>query len=197
MLRIKPVIALAFCCAVSSAHAQVLVGDGLDRRFEALNAVFRFRNDLRDSGTVIAKCRLFEVDKDSSEAKALDVSFRSLLVLPATRDAARLKMCGVSEFAVSGTRVLWLQDLIEVNRIGELRPMDQKQFEITFQLLLGPSYREYQRYVVGASHIEDVDPKARPYQYRLTGWRVLEYKFLGADYDWGNNIGAGAGFRRP
>lgn len=71
--------------------------------------------------------------------------------------------------------MLWLQDLIEVNRIGELRPMDQKQFEITFQLLLGPGYREYQRYVVGASHIEDVDPKARRALRSLDGYPLQRF----------------------
>jgi len=173
-----------------------VVSDGLNQRFEALNAVFRFRDDLRDSSTVIAKCRLFNVEKDSSQARALDARFRSLFVLPATTDSGRLKSCGVSEFAVSGTRVLWLDGLVEITRVGEMRPADQKQFEITFQLLLGPGYREWQRYLVGATGVVVLDPKATPYHYKFAGWRVLEYKFLGGDFDWGTNIGGSAGFRR-
>jgi hypothetical protein len=196
MFRSKGFLILAFFWGMPSARAQELVSDGLDQRFEALNAVFHFRDDLRDSGTVIAKCRLFDVEKDSSQAKALDVRFRGLLVLPGTKDSARLKSCGVSEFAVSGTRVLWLDGIVEITRVGELRPADQKQFEITFQLLLGPGYREWQRYLVGATGVVVLDPKATPYHYKFAGWRVLEYKFLGGDFDWGTDIGASAGFRR-
>ena len=102
----------------------------------------------------------------------------------------------MSEFAVSGTRVLWLDGLVEITRVGELRPADEKQFEITFQLLLGPGYREWQRYLVGATDVVVLDPKATPYHYKFRGWRVLEYKFLGGDFDWGTDIGASAGLRR-
>jgi hypothetical protein len=196
MARSTRFLILAYLCSVPAALSQQLVSDGLDPRFEALNAVFRFRDDLRDSGTVIAKCRLLDVEKDSSKAKALDARFRSLFVLPGTKDSARLRNCGVSEFAVSGTRVLWLDGIIEITRVGELRPADQKQFEITFQLLLGPGYREIQQYLVGPTGIEVLDPKANPYHYKFRGWRVLEYKFLGGDFDWGTDIGASAGFRR-
>ena len=96
MFRSKRFLILSFFLATPSARAQQLVSDGLDQRFEALNAVFRFRDDLRDSSTVIAKCRLFDVERDSSQARALDARFRSLLVLPVTKDSARLKNCGVS-----------------------------------------------------------------------------------------------------
>ena len=196
MFRSKRFLVLAVFLATPSAQAQQVVSDGLDQRFEALNAVFRFRDDLRDSSTVIAKCRLFDVEKDSSQARALDARFRSLLVLPETKDSVRLRSCGVSEFAVSGTRVLWLDGLVEITRVGELRPADEKQFEITFQLLLGPGYREWQRYLVGATDVVVLDPKATPYHYKFRGWRVLEYKFLGGDFDWGTDIGASAGLRR-
>jgi len=195
-LRSKLFLILAFFGTAPSVRAQELVSDGLDQRFEALNAVFRFRNDLRDSGTVIAKCRLFDVERDSSRSKALDTRFLSRLVLPATKDSARLKNCGESEFAESGTRVLWLDGIVEITRAGELRPADQKQFEITFQLLLGPGYREWQRYLVGPTGVVVLDPKAAHYHYKFAGWRVLEYKFLGGDFDWGTDIGASAGFRR-
>src|SRR4051812_14041735 len=99
-------------CAVPTASAQQLVSDGRDPRFEALNAVLRFRDDLRDTSTVIAQCRLFNVGRDSSQANAIDARFRKLFVLPATTDSARLTRCEVSEFAVPNTRVLWLEGLV-------------------------------------------------------------------------------------
>lgn len=196
MLRCKRFLVLAMLCAAPPARAQETVSNGLDQRLEALNTIFRFRHDLRDNSTVIAKCRLFDVARDSSQERTLDTHFRSLLVLPKTTDLTRLRSCGVSEFAVEGTRVLWLDGVVEITRLGELRPSDQKQFEITFQLLLGPGYREWERYLVGATGVTEVDPKAQPLQYKFTGWRVLEYKFLGGDFDWGTDIGASAGFRR-
>ena len=196
-MRSKCIFPLLIAFGVHSANAQQLVSDGRDLRFEALNAVLRFRDDLRDTNTVIARCRLFNVATDSSQANALDTRFRRLLVLPATADSARVQRCAVAEFAVPNTRVLWLSGLVEITRLGEMRPVDQKQFEITFQLLLGPDYREYHRYLVGPSGVNVLDPRATPYHYNFSGWRVLEYKFLGADYDWGTSIGASSGFRRP
>ena len=197
MVYLKRIFLPAFLFAVHGAGAQQGTSDRLDPRFEALNAVFRFRDDLRDSATVIAKCRLFNVANDSSQAKALDARFRERLVLPATKDSARVAQCGVSEFAVNNTRVLWLEDLVEVKRSPVLRPMDGEQFEITFQVLLGPGYREYDHYVVGPTRVAGVDRSKGSEEYTFTGWRVLEYKFLGADFDWGNDIGGSASFRRP
>jgi hypothetical protein len=189
--RLKTILFLVLGYAASLANAQQLVSSGRDPRFEALNAVFRFRDDLRDTTTVIARCRLFDV------ANALDPHFRRLFVLPATTDSARLQRCAVSEFAIPKTRVLWLSGLVEITRAGEMRPADQKQFEITLQLLLGPDLREYHRYLVGPTGVNVLDPTANPYHYQFSGWRVLEYKFLGADYDWGTGLGSSAGFRRP
>jgi hypothetical protein len=196
MLRYTRFVILALLCAAPPTHAQETVSNGLDQRLEALNTIFRFRHDLWDTSTVIARCRLFDVAKDSSEVRTLDPHFRSLLVLPKTTDSTRLTGCGAYEFAVEGTRVLWLESVVEITRVGELRPVDQKQFEITFQLLLGPGYREWERYLVGATEVTQVDPKATHPQYKFAGWRVLEYKFLGGDFDWGTNIGASSGFRR-
>ncbi len=197
MVQLNKLIIPALLCAVHGVSAQQSTSARLDPRFEALNAVFRFRDDLRDSATVIAKCRLFNVGKDSSQAKALDARFRERLVLPATKDSTRVAQCGVGEFAVNNTRVLWLESLVEVKRSPELRPMDEEEFEITFQVLLGPGYREYDRYVVGPTRVASADYSTKPPQYTFTAWRVLEYKFLGGDYDWGTDIGGSAAFRRP
>ena len=204
MRRIASLLLLTLLGLASRAVAQtfvnhgVFVSNGLDQRFEALNAVLRFREHSRDTNTVIAQCRLFEVARDSSQWNALDQQFRDRLVLPATKDTSRLKSCGVSEFAVQGTSVLWLDHLVEITRSGEMALSNQKQFEITFELLLGSGYREYHRYLVGPSGTDIVDSGlgTPTYKYKWAGWRVFEYKFLGADFDWGTGLGASSGFRR-
>lgn len=180
--------------AAHAARAQKVVDNGLDDRLEALNAVFRFRSDLHDTVTVIAECRLPPVWRDSTQKVAIDARFRRQLVGPASKDSALVKSCGVAGFAVPNTQVLWIESIVEVTRTGA-RAVDQKQFEITFQFLLGPGYRQFQRHIVAPDGIIDAPPKNSG-NYQYAGWQVLEYKLLGADYDWGNGLGAMSGFRR-
>ena len=178
-------------------EGQQLVDNGIDDRIEALNAVFAFRSDLRRDSTVIARCRIPTADPDSGDVRGLEARFQSLLVRPDSVQRGSLKGCSVFAFADRKLRVLWLEDLIEVKKTastGMLPEFRGTQFEITFQLLAGPSYREFQRYVVEPSGITQA-PNRR--DMAIAGWRVTEYKLIGWDFHWGDNLGHGSGVRLP
>src|ERR1041384_6802312 len=147
-MLVVQVVAVAF--AAHGQVAQVFVGSGHDPRFEALNAVLRFRTDLRGRSTVIAACRLFDVRSDTAQSKALDSHFRSLLVLPATKDSERVAKCAPIEFARMGKQVLWLDRIVATAPNGDLRPTYRTpEYQITFQVFADGGYKEYQRYLVG------------------------------------------------
>jgi hypothetical protein len=177
-------------------EAQKLVDNGIDDRVEALNAVFAFRNDLRRDSTVIARCRIPTANPDSGDVPGLETRFQALLVRPDSVQSGPMKGCPVSGFADRKLRVLWLENLIEVKKtasIGMLPEFRRTQFEITFQVLAGPSYREFQRYVVEPSGITQAPNR----DIAIAGWRVTEYKLIGWDFHWGDNLGHGSGVRLP
>lgn len=179
------------------ADAQKLTDNGIDDRIEALNAVFAFRSDLRRDSTVIARCRIPTAAPDTGAIPGLEPRFQALLARPDSIQRGSAKDCPVSGFADPKLRVLWLEDFIEIRKTpseGLLPAFRRVQFEITFQLLAGPSYREFQRYVVEPSGIT---PSANATEYTISGWRVVEYKLIGWDFHWGDNLGHGSGVRLP
>lgn len=194
----KTSLTLAFVFVVAArVEGQKLIDNGIDDRIEALNAVFAFRSDLRRDSTVIARCRIPTANPDSGDVTGLEQRFQSLLVRPDSVQRGSIEGCPVFGFADRKLRVLWLDDLIEVKKTpssGVLPEFRRTQFEITFQLLAGPSYREFQRYVVEPSGIAQV-PNRR--DMAITGWRVTEYKLIGWDFHWGDNLGHGSGVRLP
>jgi hypothetical protein len=128
--------------------AQSLRDTGPDDRLEALNAVFAFRTDLLTDSTVIARCRIPSAHPDSGVVVGLDERFQRLLVLPDTALARPPLRCSVHGFADPKVKVLYLESLIEISKkasAGLLPPYLTRQFEITFQLLDGPSYRSFHR----------------------------------------------------
>ena len=183
---------------VAPLHAQTIVDNGIDDRVEALNAVFAFRSDLGRDSTVIARCGIPTARPDSGVVAGLEPRFQALLVRPDPVQARAERGCGVVGFADRKRRVLFLQDLVEINKTpspgGFLPPYRRKQFEITFQYLAGPSYREYHRYVVEPSGIKSVPNSSAA---EIDGWRVVEYRLLGWDFHWGDNLGHGSGVRLP
>jgi hypothetical protein len=176
---------------------QKLVDNGIDDRIEALNAVFAFRSDLRRDSTVIARCRIPTANLDSGDIRGLEARFQSLLVGPDTVQRGSMKGCPVHGFADRKLRVLWLEDMIEIKKtasVGILPESRRTQFEITFQLLAGPSYREFHRYIVEPSGVTQASSRG---EMTIAGWRVTEYKLLGWDFHWGDNLGHGSGVRLP
>jgi hypothetical protein len=127
----------------------------------------------------------------------LEARFQSLLVRPDSAQRGFMKGCTVFGFADRKLRVPWLEELIEVKRTastGMLPEVRRTQFEITFQLLAGPSYREFQRYVVEPSGITVAPNRS---DMAIAGWRVTEYKLIGWDFHWGDNLGHGSAVRLP
>lgn len=181
--------------SVRMAPAQTIVDNGIDDRIEALNAVFLFRSDLSPTTTVIARCRLPLVHPDTGAVPGLDARFQSLLARADSVQAGNQQGCGVQGFADLKHHVLWLQDLVEIKKtstVGLLPEFRARQFELTFQLLAGPGYREFQRYVVEPSGLTMTDGKTV-----IAGWRVVEYRLVGWDFHWGDNLGHGSGVRLP
>jgi hypothetical protein len=176
---------------------QTLVDNGIDDRIEALNAVFAFRNDLSRDGTLIARCPIPTAHRDTGTVVGLESRFQQLLVRPDSVLTKGDTTCSVFGFADRRRRVLWLQDLVEVRKTassGFLPPYRSKQFEITFQFLRDPGYREFHRYVVEPSGITTTVNRSGT---QIAGWRVLEYKLVGWDFHWGDNVGHGSGVRLP
>lgn len=194
----KAFLAVTWFMAIAPRlEGQKLVDNGIDDRIEALNAVFAFRSDLRRDSTVIARCRIPTANPDSGDVPGLEARFQSLLVRPDSVQRGSMKGCPVFGFADRKLRVLWLENLIEVKKTastGMLPEFRRTQFEITFQLLAGPSYREFQRYVVEPSGITQAPNRS---EMTIAGWRVTEYRLIGWDFHWGDNLGHGSGVRLP
>lgn len=194
----KTSLALTFVLALAArVEAQKLIDNAIDDRIEALNAVFAFRSDLRRDSTVIARCRIPTANSDSGDVPGLEARFQALLVRPDSVQRGSMEGCPVYGFADRKLRVLWLEDLIEIKKTastGILPEFRRMQFEITFQLLAGPSYREFQRYIVEPSGIAQAPNHSG---MTIAGWRVTEYKLLGWDFHWGDNLGHGSGVRLP
>jgi hypothetical protein len=194
----KPCLIAVLLLLAVPLHAQTIVDNGIDDRVEALNAVFAFRGDLGREGTVIARCRIPTAHPDTGVVPGLEPRFQALLARPDTTNARGDPGCGVVGFADRKRRVLWLQDLVEITKTPStgsfLPPYRRKQFEITLQYLRDPSYREYHQYVVEPSGITAV-PNSSASQ--IAGWRVVEYRLMGWDFHWGDNLGHGSGVRLP
>lgn len=181
----------------ASLPGQTIVDNGIDDRIEALNAVFAFRNDLSRDATVIARCRIPTAEADTGVVAGLDARFQVLLVAPDSVQARGQRGCGVIGFADPKRHVLWLQDLVQITKTassGILPAYRSKQFEITFQYLAGPGYREYHRYLVEPSGITSTEDRQAA---QIAGWRVLEYRLVGWDFHWGDSLGHGSGVRLP
>lgn len=177
--------------------SQTIVDNGIDDRIEALNAVFAFRSDLSREGTVIARCPIPLAAGDTGTIPGLEPRFQALLVLPDTAQTRGFRGCAVHGFADPKRHVLWLESLIEITksaRSGFIPPFRARQFDITFQYLAGPGYREFHRYVVEPSGIS---PTKDRNQAQISGWRVVEYRLVGWDFHWGDNLGHGSGVRLP
>jgi hypothetical protein len=186
---------LALLSTAASAHAQTIVDNGVDDRIEALNAVFAFRSDLSSTGTVIARCRIPTAHPDTGDVQGLDVRFQSLLARADSVQAGNRRGCGVQGFADPKHHVLWLEELVEINKtsiVGMLPAYRSKQFELTFQLLEGPGYREFHTYIVEPSGLTMKDGKTM-----IASWRVIEYRLAGWDFHWGDDLGHGSGVRLP
>jgi hypothetical protein len=183
---------------VAPLHAQSIVDNGIDDRVEAVNAVFAFRNDLGRDATVIARCSIPTAHPDTGAVQGLEPRFQALLVRPDTTQVRGERRCTVFGFADRNRRVLFLQDLIEIRKTASpgsfLPAYRSKQFEITFQYLASPSYREYHRYVVEPSGLTTLPNRS---QSQIVGWRVVEYRLVGWDFHWGDNLGHGSGVRLP
>jgi hypothetical protein len=179
--------------AGAKASAQEIIEDGPDDRIKAVNAIFRFRNDLNGDSTHISRCRLGEAG-DSTGA-GLDEEFRRLFIESPDSTRPPMFRCSVMSFAHS-KRVLWLDGIVEVRRDGfALPPYMRKEYDITFQLILSPSYKELHRYVVAPGGIETV-PSSNPHRERYAKWRVTGYTLAGWDFDWAGRDGS-ASVRRP
>lgn len=186
---------LLWCLWGSPLPAQTIVDNGIDDRIEALNAVLAFRSDLGGDSTLIARCRIPTAKPDSSTIAGLEERFQRLLARPDTVLSRDELQCPVMGFADSKYSVLWLEQVVEVKRSAATLPAYRsKQFEFVFQLLKGPSYREFQRYVVEPSGISPLPNRS---EVQFAGWRVVEYRLAGWDYHWGDNLGHGSGVRRP
>jgi hypothetical protein len=150
---------------------------------------------------VIARCGLPAIHPDSGEVPGIDARFRALLVRPdslqAVRAGFKLSDCAAAGFADRKRHVLWLSDLVEINKkptTGLLPPFRQKQYEITFDFLAGPGYMETQQYVVEPRGIQSVPGSS---EVTFAGWRVTQYRLLGWSFHWGDNLGHGSGVRLP
>jgi hypothetical protein len=193
----KPYLIAALPLLAAPLHAQTIVDNGIDDRIEALNAVFAFRNDLGRDATVIARCRIPTAHPDTGAVAGLEPRFQALLVRPDTTLVRAGLTCAVFGFADRRRRVLWLQDLVEIRKTastGGPPPYRSKQFEITFQYLVDPSYREFHRYVVEPSGLTTLPNRS---EAQIVGWRVVEYRLVGWDFHWGDNLGHGSGVRLP
>lgn len=196
-------LALSFLALAATApvEAQRVIDVGVDDRVEALNAVLAFRSDLAGDSTFIARCRIPTAHPDTGIVLGLDPRFQDLLVRPDTVLARPPGSCGVAGFADPKTHVLWLHSLIEINKtgtLGLLPPYLSKQYEITFQLLEGPGYRSYHRYVVEPAAAGPVPgTPSQGLDVVAVRWRVVEYRLTGWDFHWGDNLGHGSGVRRP
>lgn len=191
------IILFVLASAPGPVSAQKIVDNGIDDRIEALNAVLAFRTDLHRDSTVIAACRLPTIDT-AGRVPGLQERFHALLAQPDTVQRGEMSGCPVHGFADARRRVLWLDTLLEIKKTpapgGFLPEFRRIQYEITFQLLAGPGYREFQRYLVEPTGINRAPDNSGDI---FSGWRVAEYKLLGWDFHWGDDLGHGSGVRLP
>ena len=153
-------------------------------RAAALNAIFAFRSDLRGDSTKIAECRVQSALQDSSTM--LLPEFRRSLIGPLASQSTDRLNCSVYAFQREGSRVLWIESLIEVTRRGGLEslrarvgPAGGKTFEASFQLLVGTGYRLFERY-----EVKPVGPDGAV-------WRVTRYDLAGQEFIHANSRSGG------
>jgi hypothetical protein len=170
--------ALLLCADVSLASAQTslihsdTIWNAAERqnRKAVLNAILNFRPDLRGDSVLLAKCRLASEVQDSAVASWIDAPFRRFLAAPFQQMSGPGLDCSVMAFQKTGQRVLWLQDLIAVQRKSTSLLASGVSYEVTFQWLRGNDYRRFERYVV------------RPRTPELREWRVVEYELTGEEW---------------
>jgi hypothetical protein len=192
------VLALWLVGGTTTALAQ-LSADSTSDRMRALNAVFRFRSDLQTDSVLIARCRLPTAASDTGDMAGLDERFQSLLVRPDPARVSATTPCPVAAFADPNAKVLWLQDMVEISRTpvvgGPLPATAIKQFELTFQLTVGPGYREYHTYIVAPVGGVPIDSSGH-LRDRFSEWRVSNYRLSGWDFHWADTTGHGSIIRR-
>lgn len=175
--------------------AQITIERTHDEQMRALNAVFRFRNDIDPDSTLIARCTLIGKGMDSTFLLALDPRFRAALAGPTDSAGRATLSCRNTNFADPKHRVVWLDQAIQIQKTAagmQLPEFRRVQYEFVIQLLQGGSYREWQKYVVEPAGISggfNGDP------LKFSGWRVVEYQLLGWDFHWGDNAGHGSSVR--
>jgi hypothetical protein len=144
-------------------------------REAVINAVLAFRPDLQGDSLKIARCRLAAAPTDSVENWILP-RLRVLLVQPFKSETGAMA-CSVMVFQRPGTKVLWLDSMVEVRRRGgiPLGPIPGLSFEISFQWLRGTDYRRFEQY------------ELRPVNPAGTEWRVVHYELTGEEWmePWG------------
>ena len=139
-------------------------------REAAINTVLAFRTDLHGDSVKIARCRLASGPSDSVEKWILP-GMRGSLVAPFKTETGPMA-CSVMVFQRQGTKVLWLDSIVEVRRTGgiPLGPMPGLSFEISFQWLRGTDYRRFEQY------------ELRPLNGAGTEWRVIRYELTGEEW---------------
>jgi hypothetical protein len=178
-------VALAASATFSLSAAGQARGNGSDTlwtpmerefRAAAINAVLSFRSDLSGDSTKVAACRITSAVQDSAAA-IIAATYRHLLIEPLTPQRQPFMACSVAAFEREGVRVLWLEDLIEVQRRGEsdnlrarVGPAGGIAFEASFQLLVRPGHRLFERYEI------------RPTGPAGSTWRVTKYELLGEEF---------------
>jgi hypothetical protein len=131
-------------------------------RAAALNAMFSFREDVRDGVTKIAECMVEEAVRDTAALKAIDARFRALFA------RAPSDGCGVGAFMRDTARVLYIESVTDVTRSGSHEAAARPHsIEITVQLLHGPGYREFAEYLLRPSG---------------EAWRVIRYELTGMNF---------------
>jgi hypothetical protein len=186
--------ALTFACSSgpSALEGQTVVDNGIDDRIEAINAMLASRVDIVADSTLIAAC---SVPRDSSAtSRGLDSRFVRLLV---AGDSALSKMgkCVPEAFARLKHRVLFLESIrVERDSSAAFQPEFRRHHAyVRLQVLESASYREHQEYHVQPRGLSVNGSGATT----LASWRVVDYKLVGWDFHWGDNVGHGSGVRRP
>ena len=151
------------------------------QRKEVINTILAFRSELASDSTKIAACTLAAEAQDTSTSAWVSAQYRRLLIAPLTPELTPGFPCGVYAFARAGTRVLWLQSLVEVKRRGGVLgagtvglPLAGVTYEASFQWLNGPAYRRFESYEVAPG-----SPSGN--------WRVVRYDFHGEE--WSDSFG--------
>jgi hypothetical protein len=170
-------ILLCVDVAIAAAQASPAHSDTVwsvaerEARKAVVNAVLNFRPDLRGDSVILATCRLASEVQDSAVASWIAAPFRHLLVAPFHEIPGGHGLeCSMMAFQKTGSRVLWLEDLIEVQRRSSSPLASGVSYEVTFQWLRGNDYRRFERYVV------------RPRGSELRDWRVVQYELVGEEW---------------